>query len=599
MASHPARRSVVSWLYNNNPFYVVSTLLMLFAIRKAYGELQVGEINCWLMMGVLAAYTVILAAIGVAVVRWGKVWEDARSILMIILLLFLAVSISADDLLVKVESKQVGQLLMLFGFLFSAAVAECVLAGTRIRLRLSYRLPLHMLVLLFFLAPWWCSPELHPRTVSELRWTIFTFPVAAGLVFLGLLPGVRGGPGAADPNGTPWRWPWFPWPAFVMIFVAVLFRTFALCLTFGPTGPIWVELSGNRQAIAFDTLWGPYFLIPPIFAVGVLLLEAAIVTKNSRLSRGVLVGAPSLLLLAIPYSHGAVFRGFLDELTTAIGTPLWVTVWMLLAFYLWAWLRGVQSAETGWLAMTALLAVIGPQTTDLSLLTSPQVWPLTLVATGLLAKGIVRHSSRFALAGCVVFTFVMALEIQHSDLSAYRMSLCAHLLWGAVIVLGLTFRDDFANRLARAGALAMPLASLMVFVSPVASSIPLAWKFLYIASLGLIALLIARFAHHRWYLYAFVGQLAAGGYALATFGFRSAIALLGQVAVTSFAWSAGTLLLAVLISAHKARWIPPRLFPRWEDNVTSGLETPAQQPATSPDIGKNNAGEISLEYGSP
>src|ERR1700733_5177266 len=102
MATAPVRPSLVKYLYTHNPFYAISAVLMLYSLRTAYNTLQGGTNNCWLMTGVLAGYTLVLAAIGVLIVRWGKVWEDARSILLLLLVLFLAVSISADDLFVKV-----------------------------------------------------------------------------------------------------------------------------------------------------------------------------------------------------------------------------------------------------------------------------------------------------------------------------------------------------------------------------------------------------------------------------------------------------------------------------------------------------------------
>ena len=86
---HPTpRRSALGYLYNHNPFYVISAVLMLYAVRSAYGTLEIGMINTWIMMGVLAGYTLLLTLIGVLIVRWGQVWEDARAINLLLLLLF-------------------------------------------------------------------------------------------------------------------------------------------------------------------------------------------------------------------------------------------------------------------------------------------------------------------------------------------------------------------------------------------------------------------------------------------------------------------------------------------------------------------------------
>ena len=108
--SEPARpHPIVKYIYTHNPFYAISASLMLYAVLKAYGTLEVGAINTWIMAGVLAGYTLLLAVIGVLIVRRGKVWEDARSILLLLLALFVAVSICADDLFVRATSTRRGR----------------------------------------------------------------------------------------------------------------------------------------------------------------------------------------------------------------------------------------------------------------------------------------------------------------------------------------------------------------------------------------------------------------------------------------------------------------------------------------------------------
>jgi hypothetical protein len=174
----------------------------------------------------------------VLIVRLGKVWEDARSIALLLIMLFLAVSISADDLFVNMESTAGGGLLLLCGYIFSAVVLEAFLFGAKIRIGAPYRVPFYLLLALFYVAPWWCSPELHPRSAVALEWTIFLFPVAAAVLILGFFPAIRRGPQYVANNGTPWRWPLFPWTAVGVIVAAVAMRTFVLCMTFGPSGPI-------------------------------------------------------------------------------------------------------------------------------------------------------------------------------------------------------------------------------------------------------------------------------------------------------------------------------------------------------------------------
>ena len=325
-------RTLGSLLYNHNPFYVISAVLMLYALRSLYGVLEIGSINCWIMMSVLAGYTALLAGIGVLIVRWGGVWEDARSIFVVVLLLFLAVSVSADDLFVKMESPGGAATLLLLGYLFSAGVTELVLRGSRLGMGRLYRIPLHLMLALFYLAPWLCASLLEENRLTELQWRIFAFPVVAAVLLLTLVPATRLGPAYADDNGSPWRWPLYPWTAFGAITLAVALRTFALCMTFGPTGPIWVRLPASsvsaspRLAISFDTMWGPYFLIPLVVAVLILYFEAGLATGNRPLVRRVLTLAPLTLLLAVPWSSGPVHWAFLREVTARLGSPLWLSV---------------------------------------------------------------------------------------------------------------------------------------------------------------------------------------------------------------------------------------------------------------------------------
>ena len=135
--------------------------------------------------------------------------------------------------------------LLLLGYLFSAGVTELVLRGSRLGMGRLYRIPLHLMLALFYLAPWLCASLLEENRLTELQWRIFAFPVVAAVLLLTLVPATRRGPAYANDNGSPWRWPLYPWTAFGAITLAVALRTFALCMTFGPTGPIWVRLPAS------------------------------------------------------------------------------------------------------------------------------------------------------------------------------------------------------------------------------------------------------------------------------------------------------------------------------------------------------------------
>src|ERR1700677_4815270 len=83
------------FLYTHNPFYLVSALLVLIGLHEALST-DSSFTGGWLLMGVLCGYTLLLAIAGYVIVRFGQVWEDARTVLLVIVLLFLALSVSFD-----------------------------------------------------------------------------------------------------------------------------------------------------------------------------------------------------------------------------------------------------------------------------------------------------------------------------------------------------------------------------------------------------------------------------------------------------------------------------------------------------------------------
>jgi len=555
-ATAPPPRPFLLRLYNHNPFYVISALLMLFAVRNAYGRLEIGSINCWVMLGVLGGYTAVLGLIGVLIVRWGKVWEDARSIFVVLLLLFLAASLSADDLFVKMESPTGGLLLVVGGYLFSLLVTEGVFRGAGIHLGWLYRLPYHLLLALFFLAPWWVSPELHPRSLDEMEWLVAAYPAVSSLVILTLLPAVRRGSGYLAGNGTPWPWPLFPWIGFGVLMFAHALRSFAMAMTFGPRGPIWLPSSSrmDRSAINFDTMWGPYFLVPFAFVVLLLILEGSLASKNVRVQGRVMKTAPLMLLLALPISTGQVFQEFLEKIVTTIGAPLWLTLIALWLLYCRAWWSDVRGAQIGVAATTLMFSFVGPQSTGPSTLTALSPWPWLLVGAVILATGIGRSTVRQTVGAIAIAIGLWAL-LPSTALAPFRNAICLHAIWSAIVVIGLANYGATARILRQIGAAVFPLAALGAVAAPAAAALPVLWKVVYVAGLVIACGTIAWVSRSRAYRWAFATMGVVAAYEFAALGFRGSASLFGRAAVTSFVWSLALLLTGLLISSHKAGWV--------------------------------------------
>src|SRR5204862_2919733 len=129
-------------------------------------------------------------------------------------------------------------------------------------------------------------------------------------------------------NGSPWRWPLYPWALFGVLALAVPARAFLLCWS--------MHLLDGRD---LDRLiFGPYFLVPFGLALAVLLLEAGLVS-GSRGVLGAALAAPlGLVALALAgHRSDSVYRGFFEIFTARLGgDPLYVTLLAVAGFYVYA-----------------------------------------------------------------------------------------------------------------------------------------------------------------------------------------------------------------------------------------------------------------------
>src|SRR5207237_4109870 len=123
---------------------------------------------------------------------------------------------------------------------------------------------------------------------EALMWGLFGFSSVAGLVFLTLLPAARRGPGYAADNGSPWRWPLYPWVLFGLLGLAVPARAFLLCWSMH-----LLEGSDIDRLI-----FGPYFVVPFGLAAAVLLLEIGLASARAMVIRVALAAPVVLVVLA-------------------------------------------------------------------------------------------------------------------------------------------------------------------------------------------------------------------------------------------------------------------------------------------------------------
>jgi hypothetical protein len=441
-------RDFARFLYNHNPFYVISSALVLYGLRVSFLGGAAFQTRA-LIVG-LMSFVLVLAGTAWLIIRLGSVWNDARTILLMIVLLFVAISVACDLSLAgfdlgKARDLKSGFENFLGSYLFAFTVSEGLLLALGIRLRFWYRLSYHLFLALYFLYPLAVLPLLVQSWNKHLPWALFGFSLATSLAVLTLLPAVRRGADYVKHNGTPWRWPFFPWSLFVILGVAAGLRHYYLCFSF-------------HTVPGLASLFRPYFLVPPLLAVNLLLIEAALISGR-RLTRVVALAMPLLLLALAAYQPAATFwqRQFLKQFSTMLGgEPLFVTLFACIVLYAVAAARRLPGAvdclalSVAALAVAAL-AVVRPAA-HLSDLADP--YPLPIAACGLILflPALVRRSSARAFVVACLMIASLTIEQRQSWLVEGFGIVPWHLLLAVVLVLGSLPNDRFAKVLQELGA---------------------------------------------------------------------------------------------------------------------------------------------------
>ena len=531
-------RSSARFLYNHNPFYVISAMLMLTGIRQTL-EPSGEALAPWIPMGMLAGYALLLAVTAYLIVRFGKVWDDARTILLTIVIQFLALSMMFDELLVTRPT--LGEPLLLVGLGFSLLVSKGVLHALGIRLRAGYETPYALLLSTFFLYPCWLARLLQRGpNLWTMPWAILGFGALCGVLTWSLIPAIRQGPEYVAENGTPWRWPLFPWSLFVLLAIAVPIRIHLLSLSFNPEDDRFVG-------------FGAYFLIPFLGPALLVALELALVSKQRRAMWIVLLLPFGLIALAIP-CHDADLRytGFVYEFIEHVDSPVHLTLLGLVAFYGYALLREVRLAELGMSATLLALSLVGPATLDWRTTVPLQLAPLVALVA-LWTWFAIREGSSGRWLGASAFGMLLLTgALRETWFLADHGAVPIHLGLLATWVIGVSFSDPIARALRNLVAVAIAVLGLGLVTG--ARTDHGEWS--AALSVGYMTLLTAvpmvywYATSNRWHLVAGISNGSGGGAWLLLRVYRSLVSL--PVGFTALACGAGAFLVAAIISAAKA-----------------------------------------------
>lgn len=371
-AARPPGWGLVRLLYTSNPFYILSADLVFAGLRMSFGRGGPAS-GSWALAGSLAGYTLLLATTACLLIRLGRLWDDLRSLLLVIVIMFLAIAMSGDDFLAADHAR--GVLGCAVGLAFAAGVSEVVLHAIRLRLPGWYRAAYHAMLALMFLYPVAMVPLLGDPDNPALQWALFGFGPAAALVAMLLVPAARRGSAALNKNGSPWRWPAHPWSLFVVLAGGLCVRAWSLCVSFH-----YVE--GSRS------IFGPYFLVPIGLAAGLVWLEIGLASRAPRATAGACVlPLVFVLLAAVGHRDEPVYAGFLARfMETFGGSPVYLTALAAVAFLGYAGSRGVRAGVDLLPAAFLVLAFVGPTTIALDNLTGPHTGPMILAAITLTAN---------------------------------------------------------------------------------------------------------------------------------------------------------------------------------------------------------------------
>jgi hypothetical protein len=422
-------------IYNHNPFYVISAALVMYGLHVSFAG-RLDPTQGWLLVRLLAGYALMLAGAGIAIVRLGQVWEDARTLVCLVVVILVALASSFDR--ACLDDDVLGAKFLAAGFGFAIALCELLIRGLKIRLPWSYRLPFYAQLALLFGYPAWLGRLSINDREHEMAWYVLGLPTLQALATLLLVPAARRRGADVANSGTPWSWPWYPWPALVLLGVAGVLRSVAMSMSFD-----------NAQGFAAGI--EPYAFIPLALAWCIVCFEGKYGGERPAHAWAAVLAPLGLLLFALPGVDGSPAQlHYLQLLRGAVGSPIQVTAILLAVYYCYLVMRGVRAAELGIVAALAVLAVADEATVSLDRLAPLQLVPAAAALALLVVGALWRASSLRACAAAGAVIVAAYYSGFGSELFASRGYLPLHAAIAFTLLVGIVFRDAFGRWIAAA-----------------------------------------------------------------------------------------------------------------------------------------------------
>ena len=360
-------------------------------------------------------------------------------------------SINFDETVLNDSIRGGGFLLM--GLAFAVLVSEGILLALKMRLPFMYRAPYYAILSLLFL---WPIPlgELSLRGEHQLMsWGVYLFPWVGGVLMLTLLPAARLGRNEKRPNGTPWRWPLYPWSLFAVLWMCLVLRSFSLSMAF--------EMSGAR-GVSFQA----YFLLPLVVAAAAVLWQLGIAAGSKATQWFALTTPLVMLAFALPGEGvNVVQTQFLLQLCDVVASPLQMTIFCLIGLYGAAWVQGQRGSEAVLMVLVFLAAMVDHQTVTLATFAQPWTLPWELLAVCQFVLGLLARKSWRITVGCALGGLSLWWRFAGTSLPTTGGYVPIHLLLLTLLLLGLFFNDRLAKVLRQLAIVVMPVTALLTVVA--------------------------------------------------------------------------------------------------------------------------------------
>ena len=481
----------VKFLYNQNPFYLISAAVILYGFRTATQEATFAS-NPWFLASLFVGYTTLLALTAWLIVRFGRVWDDARSIFLVLLLLFMALSASFDGLFATNPTTAIA--LAAAGFTFAVVICEALVWSLGIRFRALFRGPLYAMLAISFFYPFLFSLQESIRPDLDSRFVILLFPFLVSATILSLIPAIRKTKNYASKNGTPWNWPLYPYSLFFLAIVGLIGRTVMMGLSFDPS--------------AANGMLGTWMFVPIFLSVVWLIFEIGTVEESDDLQFLSMMLMPIAIALAIPWPFFSN-TNFYDQLTGQIGSPVWMTTLAVITMYFVAWIEKVENAGfflTMALVGTAMIEQNGSLVEDFA---SIQGWPWLILAVWSIASWdrFFRSSCWFLASCCVSIPISNALTPWLANsfeplvaLSGNEAAVAANVLLFFSCVIVCIFNSQFSKQLKVCLAFVLPGIAILTTVGALLNYDRAAITAVYGSILAALGITIFVFAKSRIHL---------------------------------------------------------------------------------------------------